>query len=189
MNGYHTVTETMEYSIRFDSIASPRYMHVCFLSGEFTPPNEESDRQALKRAVEFAEGTTMTDDQFISGPDAVKQWAYHLGHYQDQPDHVNVKGNNYMGEYYLHQFRTAAEYLERLVERYPRKTRNHYLRESAELYRNAEKHMFKFHTLFPYNFLEDAHLKDPEAGAALLLQVSEDLRTALKALKSAEVMW
>ncbi|MHA1520736.1 MAG: ArsR/SmtB family transcription factor [Promethearchaeota archaeon] len=189
MHGYHSVQHITEHSIRFDSISSPRYMHVFFLNGEFTPRTEESDRQAIKRAVEFAEGTTMTDDQFVSGPDALKLWAFHLGHYEDQPSLVNVKGNNYMGEYYLIQFGTAAEYLERMVEKYPRKTRNHYLSESAEAYRAAEKRMFKFNTLFPYDFFEEAHLKDPKSGATLLLQVSEDLRTALKALKSAEVMW
>ncbi len=189
MHGYHAVLNISEFSIRFDSIASPRYMHVCFLSDELTPRNEESDHQALKRAVEFAEGTTMTDDQFVSGPDALKQWAFHLGHYKDQSSLVNVKGNNYMGEYYHSQFRSAAEYLSRLVEKYPRKTRNHYLREAADAYRAAEKRMFKFKTLFPYDYLENAHLKDPESGATLLLQVSEDLHTALKALKSAEVMW
>lgn len=189
MHGYHSKKDISEFPIRFDAIESPRYMHVFFLHDTLKPPNEESDHQAIKRAVEYAEGITLTDEKYVAGPEAIKQWAFHLGHYQDQPSLVNIKGNNYMGEYYLQQFRTCAAYLERLVERYPRKTRNHYLKEAVGFYREAEKRMFKFNTLFPYDFNEDANIRDPEIGATLLIQVSEDLKQALKSMKSAEVMW
>ncbi|WP_457558570.1 winged helix-turn-helix domain-containing protein [Candidatus Harpocratesius sp.] len=190
MNGLDKNNNIASQSLRFDSINSPYYMQIWF----YSPQDNQSSRRGnvhdiIHQAIQFLEGNELDKQKYYTGIEAIKHWAEILESHEKQGEKFNEHFNYLLGSYTKNQFLEASECLKRIIKKYPRKTWNHYLEEAVFHFTNAYKRMQKFSVLFPINFYNQNLPAVFESGAILLNFCATDVSNALKALKSAEVLW
>jgi len=174
-----------ETPIRFDALQSPGCLEAIFFV-EKIPIPEEKDKNAIKRALEMAEGKFVRKG-YVTGPSAYEEWATVLE--RGEPDKVDYLGNSYVGAC-IHDARGIAKhFLERLAKKYANTPKAAFLLKAAEEYGKAEKLLNQFMNIFPFAHTGEMPLEKRKKGAEILRAVKEHEVEAIAYMREAYFKW
>ncbi|MHA1777775.1 MAG: ArsR/SmtB family transcription factor [Promethearchaeota archaeon] len=190
LHGLNSERKIKEFELRFDFINSPLYMQVWSVIVEKEEiTNKMDEHDLVVQFIRLLEGEGVKNDKFVTGLESLKKWADYLMQSNLNAESFDFSYQNLLSQYFLTQLLEAANFLKRIVEKYPRKTWNHYLEEAIFHLHQAYKHMQKYPVLFS-STLNSHNFPVSCSGGAFLIKKSADcLYHVLKSLKSAEVLW
>jgi DNA-binding transcriptional ArsR family regulator len=175
-----------EDPIPFYDLKAPGCLHAIFFEEKVKRQGEASDKQALRRAINFASGKAPTVNNYVAGPGALEEWANVLETLSEEKQ--NYHGNSYVGACYCESRWMCAEFLKRLAKKHPGKHSKHLLK-AAEYHENGWKLLKEFTRIFPFDFQGDMKLAERKKGAELLRQVKPFEEEAIKDMADALEEW
>jgi DNA-binding transcriptional ArsR family regulator len=184
-------TNQPETPISYDALQAPGGLHAILLKEELPPISEEDDKNAIVRAIKFAEVSIIDipnlDNTYISGADAFDKWADILesGNNEDYPYH----GNSYVGACTLEAEQLASSFLEQFSDKYKGAPQSSFLKKSSEEYKNVASILEKFTEIFPFALEGDMAKEKRLKGAELLRSAKNPFINALEFLKQAHDNW
>ena len=180
------VPPLQEDPIPFYDLKAPGCLHAIFFGEKIKRHGETSNKEALRRAINFASGKAPVPNNYVAGPAALEEWASVLETLPE--DKQNYHGNSYVGACYCESRRMCMEFLKRLAKKYPGKHSKHLLK-AAECYEKGWELLKEFTQVFPFNFQGDMKLADRKKGAELLRQVKPFEEEAIKHMTDALEEW
>jgi hypothetical protein len=174
-----------ETPIRFDALQAPGCLETIFFV-EKIPIPEEKDKNAIKRALEIAEGRFVRKG-YVAGPSAYEEWATVLE--RGEPDKVDYLGNSYVGACIHDAKGIAKHFLERLAKKYANTPKAAFLLKAAEEYGKAEKLLNQFVVIFPFALTGKMPPEKSKKGAEILRVVKNHEIAAIVHLKKAYLKW
>jgi DNA-binding transcriptional ArsR family regulator len=184
-------TNQPETPISYDALQAPGGLHAILLQEELEPISEEDDKNAIMRAIKFAEGNIIEvpelDNTYISGADAFEKWADLLENSdnEDLPYH----GNSYVGACTLEAEQLASLFLKQLVDKYKGTPQSSSLKKSSEEYEKAAALLQEFTEIFPFALNGDMTKEEKLKGAELLRLAKNPFIKALEFLKQTHNNW
>ncbi|MHA2282854.1 MAG: ArsR family transcriptional regulator [Promethearchaeota archaeon] len=175
-----------ERPIRYDDLHAPGSLHAIFFDEEAPDISEDVDKESIKRAIKFSEGT-IVQSNYVAGPSAYDEWAESLES-QLEDDH-SYHGNSYNGECNLEMKRFAYEFTKRLSEKYQRRPQAKYLDEASQKYFKIVRRLAKFQRMFPFA-MEGEMSKEKRVKGSEVLRASKPFEIeALDLLKESYDVW
>lgn len=136
-------------------------------------------KEALSRALRFAEGRVETLSNYVSGPSALEEWASVL---EELPQaSQNYMGNSYVGAC-VHEGRgVSSAFLRRMSKHFSSPESAHLLKASNS-YRRGAKPLSEFTKLFPFGFEGKMPASKRRRGADLLREAQSHEEKAIQHL-------
>jgi DNA-binding HxlR family transcriptional regulator len=137
-------------------------------------------RDALERALAFAEGDVDVQSNYVAGPAALDEWA-------DVLESLNDAGQNYMGNSYVGACvqegrRQSGLFLKGLSKKVPVKQARH-LARASESYERGSRLMLSFTRTFPFQFRGEMPLQKRKQGARILRKARSEEEHAIQQLR------
>lgn len=137
-------------------------------------------REALARALRFAEGDVEIARNYISGPPALAEWASVL---EEVPEaSQNYMGNSYVGACVQEGREISSAFLKKVAKQAPTSKSRHLSRASAS-YSKGAKSLAGFTKLFPFRFEGKMPAGKRRRGAVLLREALEHEERAIQHLR------
>jgi DNA-binding transcriptional ArsR family regulator len=174
-----------ETPVRYDALQSPGCLEAIFFVKKIPIP-EEKDKNAIKRALEMAEGRFVRKG-YVTGPSAYEEWASILE--KGESDKVDYLGNSYVGACIHDARRIAKHFLERLAKKYANTPKAAFLLKAAEEYGKAEKLLNQFVNIFPFAHTGEMSLEKRKKGAEILRAVKKYEVEAIAYMREAYFKW
>ncbi len=189
--------ETIE--VHFDSIRNYYTIGIDSGSGTFfyfgdkksiALSNSQIDKAAIERAIRFASGEKITEDDFISGPSAYDEWIANL-QTLNKNESTNYFQVSYSGQYYADAKRISFMYLDQLFKRYEHLAQGISLHSAALEYKESEILLNQYNDLMPFSQRSFAKLNEEKCKIAidLLHQVKIHEMNAIKFMKDSLNEW
>lgn len=184
---YRTLNKMPDGPIRYDALDAPGCINAIIFKDEVPDMTEKDDKNALKRAIRFAEGTGLAHKNYVAGPKAYDEWADVLE--RESKELPSYLGNSYVSECYEEGNGLAAAFLIRLAKRYSNGQQTEHLMKAAKEYESAHELMKKFTAIFPFAFEGDMSVGKRKKGAEILRQVKPHIVAAIGHMKKAVEVW
>lgn len=169
-----------ELPVRYDALQAPGCMEAIFFN-EKIPVPEERDKDAIDSALTMAEGNYALKG-YVQGLEAYDEWVTVL---EGGKSEVDYFGNSYVGACLHDARRIAAQFLERMTQKYESHCSS--LKKAAHYYNEAATLLGTFTEMFPFPQSEAA--PDYSKGAEILRAVKESERAAMQQLRKAFQQW
>jgi len=182
---YRSITKQPETPILYYDLKAPGCLEAFFFKNPAKPNPKTTDKEALKRAINFA-ARVRTLDNYVGGPAALEEWARVLEKLPDEKQ--NYMGNSYVGACVWESRCMNAEFLNRLANKNPRKQANH-LHKAAECYQKSATLMKEFTTIFPFKPQGLMKLEDRKNGANILRKIKPLEEQAIEHMQKALDNW
>ncbi|MCJ7648657.1 MAG: winged helix-turn-helix domain-containing protein, partial [Candidatus Lokiarchaeota archaeon] len=179
-----------EVPVRFDQLRIlDKFIYYYFEKEIEKEETEVIEKNALKRALEFAQGTVYSNGGYIVGPQAYDFWIDLLN--QGKEENIDNFGNSVLGIYYFDAKEVSFEYLNRLARKYKNTPQGVYLKEASKNYRDAKIYLEQFTVLFPYFEPENSFLTldKRNKGIEILENVKINEIEAIKNLEKSIEKW
>jgi DNA-binding HxlR family transcriptional regulator len=183
---YRRLIGQPEDPVLFHDLKAPGCLDSIFFREKVKSRGEAADKEALKRAIDFASAKVSVLSNYVAGPEALEEWANVLETLPQSKQ--NYHGNSYVGNCYHEGREMCAQYLKRLAKRHPGKQSKH-LVKAAEAYERGGAIFKEFTQLFPMGFEGDMNLDKSKEGASLLRAVKPCEEEAIAHMKSALEEW
>jgi DNA-binding HxlR family transcriptional regulator len=183
---FRSLNNQPEEPILFHDLRAPGCIDAFFFRDRVKVNNEEADKEALKRGVNFATAKVPINDNYVGGPAALDEWANVLENVPEAKQ--NYMGNSYVGACVCEGRFMCAEFLRRLSKKYPEK-QSKYLQEASKYYEKGGSLMKEFTQVFPFKFKGEMKLEDRKKGADLLRNVKRFEEKAIMLMKRAFEEW
>lgn len=184
---YRTLNKMPDGPIRYDALDAPGCINAIMFKDEVSDMTEKDDKNALKRAIRFAEGTGLAHKNYVAGPEAYDEWADVLE--RESKELPSYHGNSYISECYEEGNGLAAAFLMRFAKRYANKPQTGRLMKAAKEYETAYELMKKFNAIFPFAFVGDMSIPKRKKGAEMLRQAKPHIVAAIGHMKKALEAW
>jgi hypothetical protein len=183
---YRHLNNEPETPIRYDALQAPGCLEAILFDEKIHVPDEnERDAGAVRRAIEMAEGA-YAPKGYVAGPDAYEEWARVL---EEKPGDVIYHGNSYVAACTQEGKACAAEFLERLAEKYKEKPQATLLQKAMGEYRKASQLLEGYVKVFPFAMEGDLPSEKLSKGAGILRDVKPHEEKALDYMKEAVEVW
>jgi len=183
---YRSLINQPEDPILFYDLRAPGCMEAFFFREKVKRNPVEDDKEALKRAINFASAKTPILDNYVAGPAALDEWANVLVNLPEEKQ--NYHGNSYVGACVCEGRYMCAEFLKRLSRKHPGKQAKH-LQEATACYEKGLELMKEFKQIFPFKFKGEMKLKDRKKGADILRKVKPLEEEAIVHMRKALEEW
>jgi len=137
-------------------------------------------REALARALEFAEGDVETASGYVSGPPALSEWARVLEEVPESSQ--DYMGNSYVGACVQEGREISAAFLRGVAKKGPQSQSRH-LSKAAASYSRGAKSLAAFTKLFPFGSEGKMPSGKRRRGATLLREAEDHEEKAIQHLK------
>ncbi|MHA1909320.1 MAG: hypothetical protein ACW98Y_18630 [Candidatus Thorarchaeota archaeon] len=199
-----------EEPIRFNQLIAPGGLSKMVFEEPIDLPDHNSiDKDALQRAIHIAKGVKFDDEKtdagYVTGPDALSQWADTIKTGvvpKSEEESKQIKGKtqlNYHGNAYVaactkEGMDLASSFLMRLSRRYKSETFTKDLEEASHQYKHAGEKMRIFTELFPFsmelNWKEEEFNEEKRAmGSQLLSDAKPHIVAAINSMEKAFSKW
>ncbi|MFW9849377.1 MAG: hypothetical protein ACFFF4_09560 [Candidatus Thorarchaeota archaeon] len=181
-----------EEPIRFNQLNAPGGLSKMVFGEPIDLPDDNTlDRDAIKRAIHIARGVSFgeesVDASYITGPDALSQWAEIIetgvvpkseeeANQMKDRMKLNYHGNAYVAECTKEGMSLAASFLMRLFRRYKHESFSNDLEEASHEYKHAAEKMRIYTELFPFSM--ELNWKEEEFNEEKRVMGSQLLRDA-----------
>lgn len=189
VHGFQIENGITEFSLRYDSIRTARYMQALFIKDEIYPEHPDIEQITLQYIVSRANGTGLHNDELIGGPQIFSRWKDILMQYPEKKESINMWQNSYLGELFHEKFTFATLFLNRMRQRVENSTVSHFLGLASKEYNIARNLMQEFKVCFPYRIFGPVEVKNPERGAEIMAQIHEHIVIGIKHLEDALTLW
>jgi DNA-binding HxlR family transcriptional regulator len=183
---FRSLTGQPENPILFYDLKAPGCLDVLFFRDKIKRRDETADKEALRRAINFASAKVPILSNYAAGPAGFDEWANVLETLPEEKQ--NYHGNSYVGACYCEGRELCAQFLKRLAKKYPGKQSKHLLK-AADCYEKGWKLMKEFTQLFPFKFQGDISLANRKKGAELLRKAKPNEEEAIQHMKKAFEEW
>jgi len=183
---FRRLAKQPEDPIVFYDLKAPGCLEAFFFKNKVEPDYAQSGKEAVERAVHFAEAKVPILDNYVAGPAALDEWANVLDSLPEEKQ--NYHGNSYVAACVCEGRAISNEFLERLAKKHPGKHVEHLL-AAAECYARSAKLMEEFTQIFPFKFQGEMKLKERKKAAELLRQVNPLEEEAIGHMKKAVETW
>jgi DNA-binding HxlR family transcriptional regulator len=183
---YRSLIGQTETPVLLHDLKAPGCLDAIFFREKIKTRGEAADKEALRRAIDFASAKIRVLSNYVAGPEALDEWANTLETLPQSKQ--NYHGNSYVGNCYHEGREMCAQYLQRLAKRHPGKQSKHLLK-AAEAYGRGGKILEDFTQLFPMGFEGDINLEKRKKGATLLRAVRPCEEEAITHMRSALEEW
>jgi DNA-binding HxlR family transcriptional regulator len=183
---FRSLTGQPENPILFYDLKAPGCLDVLFFRDKIKRRDETADKEALRRAINFASAKVPILSNYAAGPAGFDEWANVLETLPEEKQ--NYHGNSYVGACYCEGRELCAQFLKRLAKKYPGKQSKHLLK-AADCYDKGWKLMKEFTQLFPFKFQGDMSLANRKKGAELLRKAKPNEEEAIQHMKKALEEW
>ena len=183
---FRHLTNQSEDPILFYDLHAPGGLEAFFFRNKIKTDQTLLGREALERAVRFAEAETPTLDNYVSGPEAFDEWADVLENLPEEKQ--NYHGNSYVAACVCEELAISGEFLKRLASKHPGKNSEHLL-AAAECYAKGAQLMEEFTRIFPFKFQGEMKTKNRKRAAQLLRKVKPFEEEAIGHMKTALEKW
>ena len=190
VSSYYRKEGRKEVSVRFDQLRIlDKFIYYYFEKEIEKEETEIIERNALERALKFAQGTSYSNGGYFVGPQAYELWISMLK--EGREDKIDNFGNSVLGIYYFDAKDVTFEYLNRLARKYVNKPQGLYLKEASKNYRDAKINLEKFTVIFPYFEPENSTLTPAKRnkGVEILENVKMSEIKAIENLEKAVEKW
>ncbi len=138
-----------EEPVPYHELNSPGCIDEIYFVEKVKVRPSKARREALTRALRFAEGDVEVAKNYVSGPSALAEWARVLEEIPEASQ--NYMGNSYVGACVQEGREISSAFLRRVAKRAPLSQSRHLSRSSAAYSRGA-KSLAAFTKLFPFGF-------------------------------------
>ncbi|HVP92194.1 MAG TPA: hypothetical protein VMS94_00475, partial [Acidobacteriota bacterium] len=183
---FRSLTGQPENPVLFYDLKAPGCLDVLFFRDKVKRRDETADKEALRRAINFASAKVPILSNYAAGPAGFDEWANVLETLPEEKQ--NYHGNSYVGACYCEGRELCAQFLKRLAKKYPGKQSKHLLK-AADCYDKGWKLMKEFTQLFPFKFQGDISLANRKRGAELLRKAKPNEEEAIQHMKKALEEW
>jgi DNA-binding HxlR family transcriptional regulator len=183
---FRSITGQPENPILFYDLKAPGCLDALFFRDKVKHRDENVDKGALQRAINFASAKVPIHSNYAAGPAALDEWASVLETLPQEKQ--NYHGNSYVGACYSESREICSQFLRRLAKKYPGKQSKHMLK-AATCYENGWKLMKEFTSLFPFKPQGDMTSANRKKGAELLRKVKLSEEEAIQRMKDALEEW
>jgi len=154
-----------EDPVPYHELNSPGCIDEIYFAEKVKVRPSKARREALARALRFAEGDVEMARNYVSGPSALAEWARVL---EEVPD----ASQNYVGNAFLRSIAKKAP-----------QSQSRHLSRSAGSYSRGAKSLTAFTRLFPFRFEGKMPVGKRRRGAALLREAEEHEEKAVQHLR------
>jgi len=155
----------LEAPIPYHSLNAPGCVDALFFERKVRVRKGKARRDALARALKFAEGRAGTQKNYLSGPPAFEEWARVL---EEVPRaSQNYMGNSYVGACIQEGRELSSAFLKGMSRKMPRADARHLARASTS-YSKGARALAEFTKIFPFKFDGAMPAAKRKRGAALL---------------------
>lgn len=169
-----------EDPVPYHELNSPGCIDEIYFAEKVRVQPSKARREALARALRFAEGDVEMARSYVSGPPALSEWARVL---EEVPEaSQNYMGNSYVGACVREGRETSAAFLRKIAKKAPQSQSRH-LSRSAASYSRGAKSLATFTKLFPFRFEGKMPAGRRRRGAALLREAEEHEQKAVQHLR------
>jgi DNA-binding HxlR family transcriptional regulator len=183
---FRSLSGQPENPILFYDLKAPGCLDALFFHDRVKRRDETVDKEALRRAINFASAKVPILSNYAAGPAGFDEWANVLETLPEEKQ--NYHGNSYVGACYCEGRELCAQFLKRLAKKYPGEQSKHLLK-AADCYEKGWKLMKEFTQLFPFKFQGNMSLEDRKKGAELLRKVKLNEEEAIQHMKKALEEW
>ena len=183
---FRSLINQPEEPILFYDLKAPGCIDAFFFRDRVERDAAVADREALERAINFAEAKVPIHDKYVGGPAALDEWANILENLPE--DKQNYHGNSYVGACVGEGRFMSAEFLKRLSKKYQGKQSKN-LQEAAGCYEKGAELMKEFVRVFPFKHQGKMKLEDRKKAAEILRKVKPFEEEAIKHMKKALDEW
>ena len=175
-----------EDPVVFYDLKAPGCLEAFFFKDRVEPDDAQSGREAVERAVHFAEAKVPILDNYVAGPAALDEWATVLESLPEEKQ--NYHGNSYVAACIREGRAISSEFLKRLAKKHSGKHAEHLL-AAAECYLRSAKLMEEFTRIFPFKFQGEMKIQERKKAAELLRKVKPLEEEAVGHMKKALETW
>ncbi len=169
-----------EDPVPYYELNSPGCIDEIYFTEKVKVRPSKARREALARALRFAEGDIEMASDYISGPPALAEWARVL---EEVPEaSQDYMGNSYVGACVHEGRKISAAFLRNIAKKSPQ-SESRYLSRSAASYSRGAKSLAGFARLFPFKPEGKMPVGKRRRGAALLREAEEHETKAVQLLK------
>lgn len=183
---FRHLTNQPEDPILFYDLHAPGGLEAFFFRNKIKPNPALVGREALERAVHFAEAKTPALDNYVAGPAALDEWANVLENLPEEKQ--NYHGNSYVAACVCEGRAISGEFLKRLASKHPSKHSKHLL-VAAECYAEGARLMEEFTRVFPFKFQGEMKTEDRKKAAEILRKVKPLEEEAIGHMKRSLKTW
>ena len=183
---FRSLTKQPETPIPFHDLKAPGCIDAFFFRDQIKLDAETLNREAVKKAVQFATAKVPILGNYVAGPAALYEWADVLERVQE--DKQNYHGNSYVGACVAEGRAISAEFLKRLAEKHKGRQSEHLL-NASESYGKGARLMEEFTRIFPFRFEGEMKLEDRKRGAEILRKARPFEEDAIRSMKKAAENW
>lgn len=169
-----------EDPVPYHELNSPGCIDEIYFADKVRVRPSNARRDALARALRFAEGDVDMARNYVSGPPALAEWARVLEEVPEESQ--NYMGNSYVGACVHEGRETSAAFLRRVAKKSPKSMSRH-LSRSAASYSRGARSLATFTKLFPFRFEGRMPAAKRRRGAALLRDAEEHEEKAIQHLR------
>ncbi|MBN1678317.1 MAG: winged helix-turn-helix transcriptional regulator [Candidatus Thermoplasmatota archaeon] len=137
-------------------------------------------KEALARALRFAEGDVEMQRNYVSGPPALAEWASVLEEATETSQ--NYMGNSYVGACVQEGREISSAFLKKIAKQAPKSQSRDLSRASAS-YAKGARSLAEFTKLFPFRFEGKMPARKRRRGAVLLRDAQEHEERAIQHLR------
>ncbi len=166
-----------EEPVRYQDLKAPGCIDAFFFTTRLKVSPSRARKNALRRALDFADARIPVQRNYVAGPAALIEWASVLKELPE--DRQNYMGNSYVGCCVGEGRALSSMFLRSVVKKMPARPAE-ILDSAAASYARGAKLMGEFEKLFPFRFEGKMPARKRRAGAALLLKVSQHEERAIQ---------
>lgn len=171
-----------EEPIPYQNLNAPGCIDAFFFKEKVKVNPVKARREALARALSFAEGDIDILGNYVAGPVALEEWATVL---EELPEkRQNYMGNSYVGACVQEGRALSATFLKGAAKKMPASSGKH-LSGAASAYSKGARVMSDFVKIFPFGFKGRLPAGKRSEGAVLLRRVISHEERAIQKLKQA----
>ena len=175
---------------KYDELKAPGGLQYFTFSKELEVDSDQRDKEAITRAIRRTEGGQHTDEsgaEFISGPEALIEWAAILK--KGEVEALDYLGNGYIATVAFEGRSNAVEFLKRLAERYKDRPQSEQLTRAADAFAKTQAFLRDYLKVFPYTVKGEMTEEKRRQGAKLLLKAKPHELKAIEHLQEAQKIW
>lgn len=169
-----------EEPVPYQDLNAPGCVDALFFQEKVNVNPSRARKDALARALEFAEGDVDMQKNYVSGPPALEEWARVLEEIPQEAQ--NYMGNSYVGACVQEGRYISSEFLKGLSKKVPVGQSRH-LRKASVRYSNGAHALAGFTKLFPFRFEGKMPAAKRRRGAAMLREAMSHEEKAIQYLR------
>ncbi len=169
-----------EEPIPYHVLNAPGCVDAIFFEKKVKVKQPKARKDALARALKFAEGRAESQKNYLSGPSALEEWARVLEEVSQGSQ--NYMGNSYVGACVQEGRELSSSFLKGVARKLPVAQAKHLQRSSAS-YAKGARALAEFTKIFPFRFEGQMPASKRKKGAVLLRQAMAHEEKAIQYLR------